>query len=232
MSCPAASGRVQCPLKTSSLGRDPRLPLAGPEPSPAGPAKICSQQSITIPPEAGAQHYQVFPYGSADWQRVYFRPQQRRRFQRLRQGPPPRGHRAARHPPHPRHRRPRSCWPSNSPTPTAARPTAGCPPSRPTGTHPADAPPATDRPNRSAAGAPQATSPLSERDLTPTGKSHRRQPQRPYGSGPTKRAPAPPNHLSTTAAHQNGPHRDHDEDRFVTAQQHLTSVLRCARGGI
>lgn len=47
MSCPATAGRVQCPLKTSSL--DPRLPLADPKPSPAGPAKLCAQQSITIP---------------------------------------------------------------------------------------------------------------------------------------------------------------------------------------
>ncbi|QLE75260.1 hypothetical protein FGW37_29960 [Streptomyces rectiverticillatus] len=73
MSCPAAAGRVQCLLKASSLGRDPRLPLADPKPSPAGPAKICAQQSITIPPEAGAQHHQALPYGSPDWQRVYFR---------------------------------------------------------------------------------------------------------------------------------------------------------------
>lgn len=71
MPCPAAAGRVQCPLKASSLGRDPRLPLAHPDPSPTGPAKICTQQSITIPPEA--QHHQALPYGSPDWQRVYFR---------------------------------------------------------------------------------------------------------------------------------------------------------------
>lgn len=73
MSCPAAAGHVQCPLKPTSLGRDPRLPLADPQPSPAGPAKICAQQSITIPPEAGAQHHQALPYGTAEWQRTYFR---------------------------------------------------------------------------------------------------------------------------------------------------------------
>lgn len=73
MSCAATAGRVQCPLKPTSLGRDPRLPLTDPEPSPAGPAKICAQQSITIPPEAGAQHHQALPYGGEDWQRVYFR---------------------------------------------------------------------------------------------------------------------------------------------------------------
>lgn len=47
MSCPAAAGRVQCQLKPASLGRDPRMPLADPEPRPAGPA--------------------------TDWQCVYFR---------------------------------------------------------------------------------------------------------------------------------------------------------------
>ncbi|WP_155057102.1 hypothetical protein [Streptomyces blattellae] len=26
-----------------------------------------------MPPEVGAQHHQVFPYGGEDWQRVYFR---------------------------------------------------------------------------------------------------------------------------------------------------------------
>lgn len=73
MSCPASAGRVQCPLKKSSMGRDPRLPLADPAPSPTGPAKICTQHTITITPQAGAQHHQALPYGSPGWQRVYFR---------------------------------------------------------------------------------------------------------------------------------------------------------------
>ena len=73
MSCPASAGRVQCPLKKISMGRDPRLPLADPAPHPTGPAKICAQHTITITPQAGAQHHQALPYGSPDWQRVYFR---------------------------------------------------------------------------------------------------------------------------------------------------------------
>jgi hypothetical protein len=73
MSCPASAGHLQCPIKKQSLGRDPRLPLADPAPRPTGPAKICTQHTITIPAEAGAQHHQALAYGGADWQRVYHR---------------------------------------------------------------------------------------------------------------------------------------------------------------
>jgi hypothetical protein len=73
MMCPASAGKLQCPLKKHSLGTDPRLPLADPEPTPAGPLTVCRQHSITIEPEAGAQHHQALDYGSTDWQRVYFR---------------------------------------------------------------------------------------------------------------------------------------------------------------
>lgn len=71
--CPATAGRVQCVLKKDSLGGDPRLPLVDPEPSPAGPAKICAQHSATFAPEHGAKHWQALPYGSPDWEHVYFR---------------------------------------------------------------------------------------------------------------------------------------------------------------
>jgi hypothetical protein len=73
MSCPASAGHLQCPIKKESLGRDPRLPLADPAPRPTGPAKICTQHTITIPAPAGAQHHQAPAYGSTDWQSVYFR---------------------------------------------------------------------------------------------------------------------------------------------------------------
>lgn len=88
-----------------------------------------------------------------------------------------------------------SCWLSNSPTPTAARSTAGSPSSRPTGTHPTGAQPAAGPPDHSAAGPPRATSPPSERDLTPTGKSHRQQPRHLHNPGSTRRAPSPLNPL-------------------------------------
>jgi hypothetical protein len=71
--CPASAGKVQCPLKPASLGSRASLPLADPEPTPAGPLTVCRQHSITVEPEAGAQHRQELAYGSPDWQRVYFR---------------------------------------------------------------------------------------------------------------------------------------------------------------
>lgn len=47
--CPATAGRLQCPLKPTSLGTDLRLPLVDPPlPSPVGPPKICEQTAITV----------------------------------------------------------------------------------------------------------------------------------------------------------------------------------------
>jgi len=74
--CPASAGKLCCPLKPASLPTGAvhrRLPLVDPEPSPVGPPTICRQDSITIPPEAGAKHAQDLPYGSSDWDRVYHR---------------------------------------------------------------------------------------------------------------------------------------------------------------
>ncbi|MEU5417838.1 hypothetical protein [Streptomyces sp. NPDC020667] len=71
--CPASAGKLQCPLKPSSLGTRPHLPLADPEPTPAGPQTVCRQHSITVEPQAGAQHRQDLDYGSPTWQQTYFR---------------------------------------------------------------------------------------------------------------------------------------------------------------
>lgn len=73
--CPAAAGKVLCPLKPALLARSAgrRLPLVDPEPSPADPPPICTQASITLPPEAGAKHAQDLSYGTAEWSRIYFR---------------------------------------------------------------------------------------------------------------------------------------------------------------
>lgn len=73
LSCPAAAGKVQCPLKASSMGTNPRLPLVQPEPSPVDPPKICRQGSITMAPEHGAQHWQPLAHGTPEWDQVYHR---------------------------------------------------------------------------------------------------------------------------------------------------------------
>jgi hypothetical protein len=74
--CPATAGRVHCPLKPPLPPDHPKrhlLPIIDPEPSPVGPPKICQQDSITIPPEAGAKHAQDLAYGSPDWDKIYHR---------------------------------------------------------------------------------------------------------------------------------------------------------------
>ncbi|WP_406731496.1 hypothetical protein [Streptomyces sp. NBC_01794] len=73
MMCPAAAGKVQCPIKSRSMGRGIHLPLVDPEPSPAGPPKVCRQRSITLAPAEGAKHWQALEYGDQEWQKVYFR---------------------------------------------------------------------------------------------------------------------------------------------------------------
>ncbi|MBR7831723.1 hypothetical protein KDL01_00540 [Actinospica durhamensis] len=74
--CPAAAGRVHCPLKPPLPPDHPKrhlLPIVDPAPSPVGPPKICRQDSITIPPEAGAKHAQDLAYGGEEWAKIYFR---------------------------------------------------------------------------------------------------------------------------------------------------------------
>lgn len=74
--CPAVAGRVHCLLKPQLPADHPKrhlLPIVDPAPSPVGPMKICRQDSITIPPEAGAKHAQDLAYGSPTWDRVYHR---------------------------------------------------------------------------------------------------------------------------------------------------------------
>ncbi|WP_316771620.1 hypothetical protein [Streptomyces sasae] len=73
MMCPAESGRAQCPLKPTTLGRGIHVPLVDPAPKPVDSPLCCKQHTITIPPESGANLWQPLQYGSEDWQRVYFR---------------------------------------------------------------------------------------------------------------------------------------------------------------
>jgi hypothetical protein len=69
--CPAAAGKIRCPLRPSSmtLARDRPEILTPPEQPPA----CCTQQTITIPPHAGAKTRQKHDYPSAAWRRSYAR---------------------------------------------------------------------------------------------------------------------------------------------------------------
>ncbi|WP_406171497.1 hypothetical protein [Streptomyces sp. NBC_00996] len=74
MMCPAEAGKAQCPIKPHTLGRGVQPPpLVDPEPSPAGPLKVCRQRTITVSPETGAKHWQALEYGGPEWQKIYFR---------------------------------------------------------------------------------------------------------------------------------------------------------------
>ncbi|MFJ1559730.1 hypothetical protein [Streptomyces mirabilis] len=67
------ASKAQCPLKPHTLGRGIHLPLVDPDPSPAGPFKVCRQRTITVSPETGAKHWQALEYGGPEWQKIYFR---------------------------------------------------------------------------------------------------------------------------------------------------------------
>jgi hypothetical protein len=69
--CPAAAGKIRCPLRPESmtLGSDRPEILTPPEHPPA----CCTQQTITIPPHAGAKTRQKHDYPSAAWRRSYAR---------------------------------------------------------------------------------------------------------------------------------------------------------------
>jgi hypothetical protein len=72
MFCPAAgeSPTVRCPLKKASM-RFTAKPTVMPAASPVGPPAVCSQQSVTVPPEAGAKHGQALPFESPEWSNAY-----------------------------------------------------------------------------------------------------------------------------------------------------------------
>lgn len=72
MQCPAAGDAptVRCPLKKASM-RFTAKPTVIPQDSPVDPPQVCAQQSITIPPEAGAKHGQALPFESPEWSNAY-----------------------------------------------------------------------------------------------------------------------------------------------------------------
>ena len=69
--CPAAMGKIRCPLRPSSMTLDRDRPeiLTPPEHPPA----CCTQQTITVPPEVNAKTRQKHDYPSAAHRRSYAR---------------------------------------------------------------------------------------------------------------------------------------------------------------
>jgi hypothetical protein len=69
--CPAAAGKVRCPLQPSSMTLDRDRPeiLIPPE----DPQACCTQQTITVPPGVNAKTRQKHDYPSAAWRRSYAR---------------------------------------------------------------------------------------------------------------------------------------------------------------
>jgi hypothetical protein len=69
VACPAAMGKIRCPLRPASmtLSRDRPEILTPPEHPPA----CCNQQTITVPPEVNAKTAQKHDYPSAAHRRTY-----------------------------------------------------------------------------------------------------------------------------------------------------------------
>ena len=75
LQCPAAGSwpMARCPLKPASMTRDTlgrlHIPVAG---DLAGaPPKSCTQQSVTVPPTAGAKFHQELLFESPEWDFAY-----------------------------------------------------------------------------------------------------------------------------------------------------------------
>jgi hypothetical protein len=71
VTCPAAMGKLRCPLRTGSLTLDRSRPeiLTPPEHPPA----CCTQQTLTVPPDVTAKTRQKHDYPSAAHRRSYAR---------------------------------------------------------------------------------------------------------------------------------------------------------------
>jgi hypothetical protein len=69
--CPAAMGKIRCPLRPASMRLDRDRPeiLRPPE----HPQACCAQQTITVPAEVNAKTRQKHDYPSAAWRRSYAR---------------------------------------------------------------------------------------------------------------------------------------------------------------
>jgi hypothetical protein len=69
--CPAAMGKIRCPVRPASMRLDRDRPeiLQPPE----HPQACCAQQTITVPPDVLAKTTQKHDYPSAAWRRSYAR---------------------------------------------------------------------------------------------------------------------------------------------------------------
>jgi hypothetical protein len=69
--CPAAMGKIRCPLRPASMTLDRDRPeILQP---PGHPQACCAQQTITVPPDVLAKTAQKHDYPSAAWRRSYAR---------------------------------------------------------------------------------------------------------------------------------------------------------------
>ena len=69
--CPAAAGKIRCPLRPASMTLDRDRPeILTP---PQHPQACCTQQTITVPPHVNAKTRQKHDYPSAAWRRSYAR---------------------------------------------------------------------------------------------------------------------------------------------------------------
>jgi hypothetical protein len=71
VACPAAEGKLRCPLRPASMA----LPHDRPEilNPPAPPPRCCTQRTMTVPPEINAKTAQAHDYPSAAHRRSYAR---------------------------------------------------------------------------------------------------------------------------------------------------------------
>jgi hypothetical protein len=105
--CPAASSwpMARCPLKPASMTRDTlgRLHIHVAADLAAEPPKSCTQQTVTVPPAAGAKFHQELGLRESRVElRLPLAAQHQPRHERVHQGPGPRGTRRPWTPTHPR----------------------------------------------------------------------------------------------------------------------------------
>ena len=71
VACPAATGKIRCPLRPASMTLDRSRPeILHP---PQHPQACCTQQTITVPADVNAKTRQKHDYPSAAWRRSYAR---------------------------------------------------------------------------------------------------------------------------------------------------------------